>query len=159
MPRNLPAATIAFLMTDLSQAADCARSWVFACPADVLAEDGAHATVDLPALSLTVQNFHGRLAAFWNVCSHRAVQIRPAGHGRGLLRCPYHGWTYNGAGVPVGIPDNALFYGLDRAARDCLALRPAAIAARGGAVFLRGNLDGPSLEMALAEGDVLGNPP
>ncbi len=123
--------------------------WIFAALAAELAGDGNHATVDLPDLSLTVQNFRGRLAAFWNVCSHRSVQMRPAGRGRGALRCPYHGWMYDAAGVPVGIPDNALFYGLDAAARCALALRPAAMAACGNFLFLRGSDAGPDLAETL----------
>jgi nitrite reductase/ring-hydroxylating ferredoxin subunit len=121
------------------------RDWFCAGPSAALAEDGAHVTVDLPFLSITVQNFAGVLAGFLNVCSHRATKMRCAGRGRGVLRCPYHGWTYNRAGVPVGIPDNEQLFQFKAAERQALALMPVAVARRGALLFLRVAAEGPDL--------------
>jgi nitrite reductase/ring-hydroxylating ferredoxin subunit len=113
-----------------------AGGWSYLCLADALAADSCHATIDLPALSITAQNFRGMIAAFVNVCSHRCIQMRAPGLGRGSLRCPYHGWAYDAVGVPAGIPDNDSFYGLDRAARRALALKPAVVHRCGGLLFV-----------------------
>ncbi len=115
--------------------------WVFLDLAEALADDGDHVTLDLAACSITAQNFRGVLKAFWNVCSHRAIQMRDGGtgdarRGHGVLRCPYHGWSYDAAGVPRGIPDNEWLYGLDEAGRTALALRPAGLWQRGTFLFV-----------------------
>ncbi len=104
---------------------------------DRLAVDGQHVTVDLPELSITVQNFRGALGGYWNVCSHRGTQMREAGCGVGPLRCPYHGWVYNAHGIPIGIPDNDLLFGLDATARKRLALRRVEVEILGRLVFVR----------------------
>jgi nitrite reductase/ring-hydroxylating ferredoxin subunit len=126
--------------------------WFFVCPADLLDEDQSHVTIDLPELSVTIQNFRGLLAGFWNVCSHRAAEMRPAGYGQGLLRCPYHGWTYNGDGVPVGIPENEALFGLDAEAKRKLALKPIRVMLVAGGIFARIEDDGSVPEIGeLAE--------
>lgn len=112
------------------------EGWFFLSLSDQLAADGQHVTVDLPDLSITVQNFRGALSGFWNVCSHRGMQMRPAGCGFGHLRCPYHGWVYNREGIPVGIPGNAELFGLDADERRSLALRAVNVATIGSLVFV-----------------------
>ncbi|MEI9985269.1 MAG: SRPBCC family protein [Aliidongia sp.] len=72
--------------------------------------------------------------------------MRSERRGNGLLRCPYHGWTYNEEGVPVGIPGNSEWFGLDRSARRALALPSIAVASCGNLVFARISPEGPSLE-------------
>ena len=116
-----------------------------------VAEDGDHVTVDLADVSVTIQNFRGALAGFLNVCSHRSARMRACGRGRGLLRCPYHAWVYNRAGVPVGIPDNASLFHLTNGDREALALKPVAVAQRGGFLFTRVAVDGISLDGTLAD--------
>lgn len=113
--------------------------------AEALAHDGDHATLDLAACSITAQNFRGTLKAFWNVCSHRAIQMRDGGdgdaqRGHGILRCPYHGWSYDAAGIPRGIPDNDWLYGLDAAGCRALALRPAGLRQWGNFLFVHPDL-------------------
>lgn len=123
-------------MTGLStEAKESWTGWFCLTVRERLDDDGSHITVDLPTLSVTVQNFRGVLRGFVNACSHRGTQMREAGCGHGPLRCPYHGWVYNVDGVPVGVPDNELLFGLDRAAREALALRPVVVATWGHFVF------------------------
>ena len=69
-----------------------------------LDEDQSYICREVGGKSVVVQNFEGKLKAFHNVCSHRFGRIRQPGTGIGSLRCPYHGWTYAGEGIPVGIP-------------------------------------------------------
>lgn len=123
--------------------------WFCVAPAAAVANDGDHVTIDLPDLSITIQNFRGTLAGFRNVCSHRSAQIRPCGRGRGMLRCPYHGWTYNREGAPVGIPENEALFGLSAEEKRKLALHPVSVALYGPLLFARVAPSGETLERAL----------
>lgn len=132
-------------------AASWRTGWFCLTIRDRLAEDGRHVTVDLPELSITVQNFRGSLRGYWNVCSHRGTQMRHAGCGTGPLRCPYHGWVYNAEGIPIGIPDNDLLFGLDATARKQLALRRVEVEVIGRLVFVRVDPDTETLLAALGD--------
>ena len=125
--------------------------WFCLTVRDRLVDDGSHMTVDLPELSITVQNFSGVLRGFWNVCAHRGTKMRSAGCGVGVLRCPYHGWVYNAQGIPTGIPDNDLLFRLDRAARKTLALRPVDVECFGRFVFIRVTPGAETLTAALGD--------
>jgi len=122
-----------------------------------MAEDECHVTVDLPELSITLQNFRGTLSGFYNLCSHRQLPMRAAGLGRGPLRCRHHGWTYNVEGIPVGIPPEDAQVDLDLAGRTMLALRPIGVAAIEGGIFARIEDDGSLPDAAwLAQTDLAG---
>ncbi len=116
--------------------------WFFVCPVDQMAEDDCHVTIDLPELSITLQNFRGTLSGFRNVCSHQQLPMRDAGLGRGPLRCERHGWTYNADGLPVGIPDGDDMVDLGLEQRRMLSLRPIGVAAIEGGIFARVEDDG-----------------
>ncbi|MDG3443022.1 Rieske 2Fe-2S domain-containing protein [Nitrospirillum amazonense] len=88
------------------------------------------------AIPVVVQNFQGALKAFRNVCSHRYALIHDQPCGRGLLRCPYHGWVYDAAGVPIGIPFDDSDFHLDAEARRRLALAPVGLAVANGQVWV-----------------------
>jgi phenylpropionate dioxygenase-like ring-hydroxylating dioxygenase large terminal subunit len=122
------------------------RCWVFAGFTDDLARPNDYLTRRIGGRDLLVQNFDGELRAFRNVCSHRFAILRREPRGNGLLRCGYHGWTYDRDGVPYGIPGNEAHFGLDRAGRCARALAPAAVATCGRFVFLRVETDGLPLD-------------
>ncbi|HVJ52134.1 MAG TPA: SRPBCC family protein [Aliidongia sp.] len=121
------------------------RNWQLVGLRGDLARHQDFITADLAGRSVVIQNFDGALKGFHNVCSHRHARLRQTDCGTGLLRCPYHGWTYNGEGVPVGIPGNVEYFGLDRAARQALALAPVAVESCGALVFARLAGDGEDL--------------
>lgn len=125
------------------------RSWQLVGLRHTLAHHQDFIQADIAGRSILVQNFDGDLRGFYNVCSHRHARLRSAECGNGLLRCPYHGWTYNAEGVPVGIPGNAEYFGLDRDARQALALRPVAVECCGDLVFARLAPHGPDLAATL----------
>jgi hypothetical protein len=116
--------------------------WFFVCPVDRMAEDDQHVTVDLPELSITLQNFRGTLSGFRKLGIHHPMPLRPAGFGQGPLRGQHDGWTYNAEGVPVGIPDGDALADLDLAGRTDLALEPIGVAVAEGGVFARVEDDG-----------------
>jgi phenylpropionate dioxygenase-like ring-hydroxylating dioxygenase large terminal subunit len=101
--------------------------------------------------SIVIQNFAGELRAFHNVCSHRQSRIRSEASGNGPLRCPYHGWTYNRAGVPFSIPNKPLFDAADLECADDLSLDRFAVDTCGSLLFIRMDENGPSLREFLAD--------
>ena len=95
--------------------------------------------------SIVVQNFDGNLKAFRNVCSHRFARIQCERAGNRALQCPYHGWTYDAAGRPVGIPLNKQSFGLGEDDRTALALGAYEVETVGHFVFVRMVPGGPGL--------------
>lgn len=120
--------------------------WFFLCTADDLAAPNAFVTTRIGAIPLVAQNIKGALVAFRNVCTHRFAVIHDAPSGCGPLRCPYHGWSFDAAGVPVGVPFNPTDFQLDAEGRRRLALNPAALAVCGRLVFIRVATEGPGLD-------------
>ncbi|TWB38570.1 Rieske 2Fe-2S domain-containing protein [Nitrospirillum pindoramense] len=115
--------------------------WVKLGDTAALASHGDYLTGRAPdaeggAVPVVVQNFQGVLKAFRNVCSHRFALIHDQPCGRGLLRCPYHGWVYDADGVPIGIPFDDSDFQLDTEARRRLALTPVGLAVSGGTVWV-----------------------
>jgi phenylpropionate dioxygenase-like ring-hydroxylating dioxygenase large terminal subunit len=123
-----------------------ARVWTCVGSASALASDDDWISAEVAGRGIFVQNFDGALRGYRNVCSHRHARLRSEPSGHGPVRCPYHAWTYNADGVPVGIPGNAEYFGLDRAARQALALKPVEVALCGDLVFARLEPGGPDLE-------------
>jgi phenylpropionate dioxygenase-like ring-hydroxylating dioxygenase large terminal subunit len=123
--------------------------WFHLCLADDLASPNAFVTTQVGAVPLVAQNIKGRVVAFRNVCTHRFAVIHGEQAGCGPLRCPYHGWSFDADGVPVGLPFNPTDFQLEAEGRRRLALHPAALARCGRLVFVRVAADGPSLEEEL----------
>ncbi|MDV6331661.1 aromatic ring-hydroxylating dioxygenase subunit alpha [Asticcacaulis sp. 201] len=119
-------------------------SWLCVGFTQDLQADKDFITAQIGPNSIVVQNFNGELKAFRNVCSHRFSRIQ-CGKGNRVLQCPYHGWTYDAAGKPIGIPLNAQSFGLDAADKDALALHSYALETVGHFVFVRMSSDGPDL--------------
>lgn len=132
------------------------RCWIFAGFTDDLARPNDYLTRRTGGLDVLVQNFDGELRGFRNVCTHRFALIHRAPRGNGMLRCGYHGWTFDRDGVPYGIPGNEANFGLDREGRCGRALTPVAVGVCGRFVFLRVAAEGPDLDDWLGVyGDVL----
>lgn len=54
---------------------------------------------------LLMRNRDGVLQVFHNVCSHRGMKlVQEAGEIQGMIRCPYHSWTYDLNGALKGTP-------------------------------------------------------
>ena len=103
-------------------------------------------TSEVGGKPLVVQNFNGELRAFTNVCSHRFNRIQLDERGNRPLRCTYHGWTYDAAGVPVGIPQRPRFEGLTPECIEGLRLQRWDVATCGALIFVRpGYATGPDL--------------
>lgn len=124
-----------------------AAHWQFIGFTDELAAPGSWLTREIAGQPVLIQDFDGDVRALRNVCSHRFARLRgtEAGAQHGPLRCPYHGWTYDRDGVPVGIPGNTECFGLDRAAKQALALTSYELDRVGRFIFVRVTPGGPSL--------------
>ncbi|WP_377806359.1 Rieske 2Fe-2S domain-containing protein (plasmid) [Azospirillum sp. A29] len=123
--------------------------WFHLCMAADLAGPNAFVTTRVGTVPLVAQNIKGRVVAFRNVCTHRFAVIHGEPSGCGPLRCPYHGWSFDADGVPVGLPFNPTDFQLEAEGRRRLALHPASLARCGRLVFIRVAADGPSLEEEL----------
>lgn len=54
---------------------------------------------------LLMRSREGVLQVFHNVCSHRGMKlVQEAGEIQGMIRCPYHSWTYDLNGALKGTP-------------------------------------------------------
>lgn len=122
------------------------KVWIFVGFRRELANHNDYLQKDIGGVSVVIQNFDGEIRAFHNVCSHRLSMIRNDCRGNGPLRCPYHGWTYDGEGVPVGIPGNHQHFCFGDAEKRSLALRSFAVGVCGEFVFVRIAPEGPDLE-------------
>ncbi len=73
-------------------------------------------------------------SGMYNVCRHRALRLctEPRGATKGVLRCPYHGWSYDLSGQLIAAPNMADAEGFD--CRD-YPLVPVAIEAWNGLLF------------------------
>jgi phenylpropionate dioxygenase-like ring-hydroxylating dioxygenase large terminal subunit len=127
------------------------KNWIFAGFANQLSKPNDYVSFTIAGLPVVVRNMKDKLVAFRNVCSHRHSIIHPKGCGNAMFRCPYHGWTYDTEGVPIGIPDNAKSFGFDKEAKQKLALEPLALETCGNFVFVRVDAKGPSLKAWLGD--------
>ena len=96
--------------------------WVCVGMRDELSRANDYVVRDVGGLSVVLQNTAGVVRAFHNVCSHRHSAIQSSPCGNRPLVCPYHGWTYDADGLPVGVPANKEGFGLTDAARLALKL-------------------------------------
>lgn len=120
-------------------------SWLCVGFTENLKNDRDFITAEVGPHGIVVQNFKGVLKAFRNVCSHRFSRIQTEACGNRPLTCPYHGWSYNADGIPVGIPHNATAFGLDESDRRALALQAYEVDLAGQFVFVRMTPGGPGL--------------
>lgn len=83
-----------------------ARSWVCIGFASDLYGNGYALPVELMGLPLVIfRNRCGDIKVFHNVCSHRGMMLVQAESVvQGVVRCPYHSWTYDLDGGLRGTP-------------------------------------------------------
>lgn len=127
------------------------RCWQFVGFRRDLAAHHDFVVRQIGGVSVVVQNFDGRIKAFTNVCSHRFNRIQTECRGNRPLQCAYHGWLYNHAGVPVGIPKKPRFDGLTPERLSALALAPWQVETCGELVFVRRAGEGPDLRTFLGD--------
>ena len=101
------------------------RVWQVACTVDHVAEPGDYFEYRCgPYSVLIVHGDDGELRAFQNVCRHRGNALcQGAGSGLTELKCGYHGWTWDLAGLLKRVPARKGFGALHLADFPLLAAR------------------------------------
>lgn len=126
-------------------------SWLLVGFTDDLQNHNDFITAQIGTAQIVVQNFHGKLKAFRNVCTHRFSRIQTEKCGNRTLLCPYHGWSFGADGIPTGIPFNKQSFQLNDDDREALALESYALETCGRFVFVRMAKYGEGLKAFLGE--------
>ena len=120
--------------------------WQFVGFTSDLTNHNDYICAEIGGKSVIIQNFHGELKAFHNLCSHRLSRIRQFSHGNEPLQCPYHGWVYDNDGIPVGIPCKSEFTNLDDSTLKSLRLEQWLVEICGSLVFVKRYNDNKTLK-------------
>ncbi|WP_293776320.1 Rieske 2Fe-2S domain-containing protein [uncultured Oxalicibacterium sp.] len=115
------------------------KAWLFAGLKTMLVEHNAFITRKIAGIPVVIQNFHGEIRAFENVCLHRNALIQTEAVGKRPLVCAYHAWRYNAEGQVDHIPDCDAIYGFSAEEKQELKLREFALHSVGNVLFI--NLD------------------
>lgn len=126
------------------------KLWQFFTFANLVGEHNKFVTKTLSGIPIVVQNFHGELRAFENVCLHRQAPLQTEAQGCRALTCPYHGWNYDSHGEVKAIPFDE-FYQFVPEQRACMKLRSFSLATIGGLVFINLDPEPISLEKQFSE--------
>jgi phenylpropionate dioxygenase-like ring-hydroxylating dioxygenase large terminal subunit len=120
------------------------RRWQFIGHVSQVVEPGDFMTADIGRDNVIVmRGKDGELSAFLNVCRHRGSRLLQGnGSCRGVIRCPYHGWTYTLDGQLLGVPQEDNFPDFDRSQ---FGLHKVQLELFHGLVFVRVRGDGPGV--------------
>ncbi|QDV89341.1 Anthranilate 1,2-dioxygenase large subunit [Phycisphaerae bacterium RAS2] len=134
----------------LEQQAVFGAGWQYVAPLDRLEAPGSFATAVVAGEPIVVvRGRDGTLRAFFNVCRHHAAAVATEECGScSVLRCPYHGWTYDLDGRLKGAPE---FEGVEGFDRDASGLMPVAVETWERFVFVRLSDKGMSLKEHLGD--------
>lgn len=120
------------------------RRWQFVGHANDVREPGDFITGDIGRDNVfVIRGKDQKLRAFQNVCRHRASRVLEGeGHCQGVIRCPYHGWTYRLDGSLMAIPQEETFSDFDRSK---FGLHEIQLDVFHGLLFVRVRGDGPTV--------------
>lgn len=122
------------------------RVWQFACRDEHIPAPRDSYVHDLgPYSVLIVRQADRGVKAFINSCKHRGMQLQPNGARANLkvIRCPYHGWTWQSDGSLMSIP---CAWDFPHADKGDFGLDPVRVDSWGGFIFV--NLDGRAPPLA-----------
>src|SRR5512139_101824 len=79
------------------------RDWLYAGRVEELEHPGDYLTMRVAGEPIVVaRTREGELAACYNMCAHRGVEVAQGRGNARAFKCPYHGWTYDLAGRLTG---------------------------------------------------------
>jgi len=118
--------------------------WQLAGHVNDVPEVGDFITFDMGRTNVVIiRGKDERLRAFLNVCRHRASRVlEGTGNCPGVIRCPYHGWTYQLDGSLMATPQQETFPDLDKAA---YGLYDVQLDTFNGLLFVRVKGEGPTV--------------
>ncbi len=126
------------------------REWIWLGRVDQLKSPGDYVAIEFAGWRLfAIRDRDGELRAFHNLCRHRGAPILKDGPGRcDVLRCGYHGWTYDTAGRLRATPHFGEAAGFDKRNFGLLPIR---VAVWRGFVFVNLDDDPRPLEESLGD--------
>lgn len=130
-------------VAELEQRAVFGASWQYVAPLERLEAPGSFVTAVVAGEPIVVvRGRDGTLRGFFNVCRHHAAAVATEECGScSVLRCPYHGWTYDLDGRLKGAPE---FEGVENFDRAASGLVPVAVETWERFVFVRLGADDAS---------------
>ena len=141
-------------MFELERDQVMAKTWACVGFESDLPKNGTVNPVDFMGLPLLLmRNRDGLLQVFHNVCSHRGMKlVEQPGEVQGVIRCPYHSWTYDLNGALKGTPHVGGInqHKDERFACEKHGLKPIRSAVWMGMVFVNLSGDAEPLEQMLA---------
>jgi phenylpropionate dioxygenase-like ring-hydroxylating dioxygenase large terminal subunit len=129
-----------------------ARVWQLACHEDDIPLVGDALNYDIASLSyIIVRTGEDEFSAYPNACRHRGRRlIECRKRGLGVLRCPFHGWSWNLDGKLKEVPCQWDFPGVSEASH---SLPKVKTGRWGGFVFINPDRDAQPLEEFLGDID------
>lgn len=115
------------------------KIWLFAGLKTLLSEHHCFITRNIAGIPVVIQNFHGELRAFENICLHRSALLQADPVGRRPLVCPYHAWCYGADGSVERIPGCESIYRFNKEEQQGMRLREFSLKVVGNVLFI--NLD------------------
>ncbi|QLF92478.1 aromatic ring-hydroxylating dioxygenase subunit alpha [Pseudomonas sp. ABC1] len=112
------------------------KLWLFAGLTSLVPDNNSFIVRKTAGIPVVIQNFHGQLKAFENVCLHRSAPLQQGFCGRRALVCPYHAWSYDVSGRAKNIPDCDAIYGFGEVEKQSLKLREFALKQVGSLLFI-----------------------
>jgi phenylpropionate dioxygenase-like ring-hydroxylating dioxygenase large terminal subunit len=120
------------------------RVWQLACHEDDIPAVGDAIVYDIGSLSfIVIRTGAEQFAAFPNACRHRGRRLLEGPRrGLGILRCPFHGWSWRTDGRLAEVPCHWDFPGVSEQSH---SLPPVQVGRWGGFVFINPDPSAPSL--------------
>ena len=120
------------------------KTWQIACRVNQLRNPGDYFVYEIVNDSiLLTRTESGELKAFYNSCLHRARALKRGSGHADVVRCPFHGWTWNLDGDFQEAPCQ---WDFPHVSEEEFKLPQVRVATWGGWVFINMDDDAPSLE-------------
>lgn len=109
----------------LEKRAIFSKTWLHVCHSSLFKKAGDYRTFQIANFSFVIiLGKDGRLRAFHNVCRHRAYTVATKDAGSCLvLRCKYHGWSYDTQGKLIKAPKFEEVAGFDKSQNGLYEIR------------------------------------
>lgn len=112
------------------------KLWLFAGLKTMLPTNNSFITRKISGIPVVIQNFHGEINAFENVCLHRSAPLQSDPVGCRPMVCPYHAWKYDSDGKVSNIPHCEKIYHFDESTKNSLKLRKFSLRIIGNLIFI-----------------------
>lgn len=109
----------------LEKRAIFSKTWLHICHSSLFKHPGDYRTFTFADFAcIVILGKDGHLRAFHNVCRHRAYTVATKSEGNSLLmRCKYHGWTYDAKGKLTKAPKFEAVQGFDKSQNGLFEIR------------------------------------